>query len=241
MDTTRIDKPELEVFDENWQRALVLMAHPDDPEYGTALAVSRWTRQGKEVAYVLATAGEEGIETIAPAQAGPLREIEQRRAITHVGVQELEFLGLPDGRLEYGIELRRAFAAAIRRHRPDVVITLNFERTFGGVYRNSADHQAVGRAVLDAVSDAANSWIFPELTDPPHTEVQMIAVFADGAPTHCVQIEQQDIDAAIAALSEHREYLAALSPDSIEDQARAQVEMVLGEHLPARVGFRVYR
>ncbi|WP_461635318.1 PIG-L deacetylase family protein, partial [Glutamicibacter soli] len=67
MDTMRIDEPELEVFDENWQRALVLMAHPDDPEYGTALAVSRWTRQGKEVAYVLATAGEAGIETIAPA------------------------------------------------------------------------------------------------------------------------------------------------------------------------------
>ncbi|WP_346921989.1 PIG-L deacetylase family protein [Glutamicibacter creatinolyticus] len=234
----------LELFDEDWSRALVLMAHPDDPEYGTALAVNRWTGQGKEVSYVLATSGEAGIEGIAPAQSGPLREAEQQRAIGHVGVQNLEFLGMPDGRLEYGLQMRRKFAQKIRAYRPDVVITLNFDRAFGGVNRNSADHQAVGRAVLDSVSDAANSWIFPDLEEPVWTGVRMIAVFADESPTHYVPVGEADITAAIAALSEHREYLTRLSEDPIEEQARAQVvDRVLGGIDPAaggEVAFRVY-
>lgn len=234
----------LELFAEDWHRALVLMAHPDDPEYGTALAVNHWTSKGKEVSYVLATSGEAGIEGLEPAQAGPLRQAEQRRAIAHVGVQTLEFLDLPDGRIEYGLDLRREFARVIRRHRPEVVITLNFERTFGGVYRNTADHRAVGQAVLDAVSDAGNSWIFPDLSEPVWAGVQFIAVFADEHPTHFVPISRRDVTAAIAALSEHREYLARLSDAPIEEQARTQVESVLAGGTPtsgARVAFRVYR
>lgn len=232
------------MLSEDWNRALVIMAHPDDPEYGTALAVNRWTSQGKEVSYVLATSGEAGIEGLAPHESGPLREVEQQRAITHVGVKNLEFLGLPDGRLEYGLPLRRQFARMIRKYRPEVVITLNFERTFGGVYRNSADHHAVGLAVLDAVSDAANSWIFEELTEPVWQGVKLIAVFADENPTHFVPVSENDISAATAALSEHREYLARISPDPIEEQATAQVRSVINNEdqaVGARVAFRVYR
>ncbi|WP_431711369.1 PIG-L deacetylase family protein [Glutamicibacter uratoxydans] len=234
----------LELLAEDWDRALVLMAHPDDPEYGTALAVNRWTSQGKEVSYVLATSGEAGIEGLPPSESGPLREIEQQRAIAHVGVKNLEFLGFADGRVEYGLPLRREFARMIRKYRPQVVITLNFERAFGGVYRNSADHQAVGRAVLDAVSDAANSWIFEDLSEPVWSGVQLIAVFADEHPTHYVPVSETDIAAATQALSEHREYLARLSPDPIEQQAHHQVQSVLsrtGASDDARVAFRVYR
>ncbi|WP_309072619.1 PIG-L family deacetylase, partial [Arthrobacter sp.] len=115
----------LEPFPTDWQRALVLMAHPDDPEYGTSAAVAEWIAQGKEVRYVLATRGEAGIAGLPPAESGPLREGEQRAACDLVGVDVLEFLDYPDGRLTESLDLRRDLAAAIRRHRPDGVVTLN--------------------------------------------------------------------------------------------------------------------
>lgn len=231
----------LEQFPDDWTRGLVLMAHPDDPEYGTAIAVNKWTRDGKEIAYVLATSGEAGIEGMNPAQAGPAREAEQHRAIARVGVRDLDFLGFADGRTEYGLELRKALAAAIRKYRPEVVITLNFGLAFNGVYRNQADHRAVGLATLDAVSDAGNSWIFPDLEGEPWSGVRHIAVFADGEPTHTVTVTDADLDAATAALTEHRQYLEGLGVSDVEAHARAQVEsgvaVVDGEQ---RVSFRVY-
>lgn len=233
----------LEQFPDDWTRALVLMAHPDDPEYGAAVAVNSWTRRGKEVAYVLATSGEAGIEGMDPATAGPAREIEQRNAIARVGVRDLEFLGFPDGRTEYGLELRRALAAAIRRHRPEVVITLNFGLAFNGVFRNQADHRAVGLATLDAASDAGNSWIFPDLAGEPWSGVRHIAVFADADPTHAVDVTDEDLDAATAALTQHRQYLEGLGVADVEAHARAQVERgaVIGEDGTKRVSFRVYQ
>lgn len=225
----------LEDFPTDWQRALVIMAHPDDPEYGTALAVSQWTRKGKEVSYVLASSGEAGIEGMPPEEAGPIRETEQQRAIGHVGVKTLEFLGLPDGRIEYGLPLRKQLAEAIRRHRPELVVTLTYGVTLGGVYRNQADHRAVGQAVLDAASDAGNSWIFRDLVGEPWAGVRYVAVFAHDPATHIVHVEEEDIRAATRALAEHREYLARISPTPVEDQARLQIERVL-QASPERPG-----
>src|SRR4051812_44067235 len=141
----------MEAVPEDWKRAIAVVAHPDDLEYGCASAVARWTRQGKDVAYVLVTSGEAGIDGLAPEATKPLREDEERRSAAAVGVSTVDFIGLPDGLLEPNLELRRAIAGAIRRHRPDVVFTMNFELTWGesaGV--NHADHRAVGIATLDA-------------------------------------------------------------------------------------------
>src|SRR5206468_64112 len=132
-----------------------------------ASAVARWTDQGKEVAYVLATRGEAGIDGMAPDEAGPLRADEERRSAAVVGVSTVEFLGLPDGALEDGIALRRDLCAAYRRLRPDVVITMNFELTWGDEGAvNHADHRVVGLAAIDACRDAANRWLFPDLGEP---------------------------------------------------------------------------
>src|SRR5215468_9534570 len=114
---------------EDWDRAVIVVAHPDDLEYGCASAVARWTRQGRHVAYVVASAGEAGIEGMAPDVVGPLREQEERRSAGVVGVFDVDFLGHRDGLIEYGVPLRRDIAAAIRRHRPDVVITMSFDVT----------------------------------------------------------------------------------------------------------------
>ena len=152
--------------DEGWERAVAIVAHPDDLEYGAASAVARWTGQGKDVSYVLVTRGEAGIDGMAPEQAGPLREEEQRRSAARVGVRHVEFLDHPDGAVEPGLTLRRDLAGAVRRLRPQVVLTMNFELTWGdGGNVNHADHRAVGLATLDACRDAANRWMFPELGD----------------------------------------------------------------------------
>src|SRR5690349_20265901 len=96
---------------EDWDRAVAVVAHPDDLEYGLASAVARWTAQGKEISYVLATRGEAGIDGLPPDQVGPLREDEERRSAAVVGVSSVEFLGHADGLVEYGVPLRRDLAA----------------------------------------------------------------------------------------------------------------------------------
>src|SRR6478752_4017922 len=121
----------LPTLPEDWERALCVVAHPDDLEYGAAAAVARWTGQGKRVAYCLATSGEAGIDDLPPEDCGAVREAEERAGAALVGVTEVEFLGFPDGTLEYGLPLRKAFAAAIRRHRPDVLITISHHESWG--------------------------------------------------------------------------------------------------------------
>jgi len=141
---------------------LCVVAHPDDLEFGAAAAVARWTGQGKQVVYCMVTSGEAGIDALTPDECRTVREAEQVESARVVGVEVVDFLGLPDGVLEHGVTLRRAIAEAVRRHRPDVVLTGNFRDTWGGVNLNQADHIAVGRAVLDAVRDAGNRWVFTE-------------------------------------------------------------------------------
>src|SRR5215472_10316615 len=97
---------------EDWQRCVAVVAHPDDLEYGAASAVARWTRQGKQVSYLLATMGEAGIAGRAPAEVAPLRMQEELRGAAVVGVSQVEFLDYADGIVEYGVPLRRDLAAA---------------------------------------------------------------------------------------------------------------------------------
>ena len=233
-------------FPDDWQRALVVAAHPDDIEYGPAAAVAVWTAAGKEVHYLLATRGEAGIAGLPPSEAGPLREEEQRRSAAAVGVTEVEFLGHRDGVLVADLQLRADLAAAVRRHRPDLVVTMHGGDTWtppevspGAL--NSPDHRALTRSVLDAVGDAANEWIFPDLPGQPWSGVQYVAVHALGGPAvHAVDVAA-GVEPAVASLTEHRRYLAALSDEPVEEQARRQVDMAtLTEDGDRRVGFRLY-
>lgn len=202
----------MQAMAEDWQRAVAVVAHPDDLEYGLASAVARWTDQGKEVSYVLATSGEAGIDGMAPEQAGPLREEEERNGAALVGVTHIEFLGLPDGTLENGVALRRDLCAAYRRLRPEVVITMNFDLTWaddGPV--NHSDHRAVGLAALDACRDAANRWLFPELGDP-WQGITDGYVAAMNPPTHFVDVGDT-LARGIASLEQHRAYIDGLGND----------------------------
>ncbi|MFF6996801.1 PIG-L deacetylase family protein [Streptomyces sp. NPDC008313] len=208
---------------EDWRRALAVVAHPDDLEYGCSAAIAGWTDGGREVAYVLASQGEAGIDTLPPDRCGPLREREQRAGARVVGVSQVDFLGHRDGVIEYGTALRRDIAAAIRRHRPELVITLNHRDTWGGSHWNTPDHVAVGRATLDAASDAGNRWIFPELTErglEPWDGVRWVAVAGSPAPTHAVDATP-GLERAVRSLLEHRTYIEALTDEDPETYCRS--------------------
>ncbi|MFI6045803.1 PIG-L deacetylase family protein [Nocardia sp. NPDC051321] len=226
---------------EDWQRAVVIVAHPDDIEYGAAAAVARWTGQGKDIRYVLVTSGEAGIAGLPPAECGPVREAEEIASAKAVGVHQVEFLGYPDGRVEESLQLRRDLAAAIRRHQPELVVLFNFGDTWAPGYANSADHRAVGRAALDAISDAGNEWIFPELAEAPWSP-RWAAVMGPKV-THAVDVTAH-IDQARASLAEHRRYLEVLSSEPVDEQVRAIVDRATGpiEGFPAEraVGFELY-
>ncbi len=121
----------LEAFPEDWDRALAVVAHPDDMEYGAASAVARWTGQGKDIRYLLVTKGEAGIQSMPPAEVGPARVEEQRRSCAAVGVTDVTFLDHPDGLVEGGPGLRGDLAEAIRHHRPEVLLSINFRDELG--------------------------------------------------------------------------------------------------------------
>src|SRR6476661_9393106 len=100
--------PPLKPLPEDWERAIVIVAHPDDIEYGAAAAVARWTGQGKTIVYVMVTSGEAGIDGLDPDECKRVREQEEIDSARIVGVDTVEFLGFPDGVVEYGLPLRAA-------------------------------------------------------------------------------------------------------------------------------------
>lgn len=206
-----MDAPYLEPLPEDWERALAVVAHPDDMEYGAASAVARWTGQGKDVRYVLVTRGEAGIVDLPPEVVGPAREAEQRESCAAVGVTQVEFLDHADGLVVEDIALRRDLAAAIRRHRPEVVLSINFRESWGGPSWNHVDHRAVGRALLDAVRDAANPHLFTDAGEP-WSGVRLVAFSGSPQPSHAVDVTDS-LDAGIASLRCHELYLSHLGGD----------------------------
>ncbi len=209
----------LPALPENWQRCLAVAAHPDDIEYGTASAVARWTAQGKQVTYLLATRGEAGIDGMHPDQAGPLREAEERAGALEVGVDVVEFLDHRDGIVEAGPALRRDIVRAIRRHRPEIILSGTFsERMIGGM-ANQADHRVVGLAALDAARDAGNRWIFPELIDEglePWGGVRFVAFAGSAQPSHGVDVTGTPLERGIRSLAAHAEYTKGLGAAGFE-------------------------
>ena len=143
------------------------------------------------------------------------REIRTREQVTGsaaVGVTDVRFLDHPDGVLEYGLPLRRDIARRIREYRPDVVLTGSWELEFvAGL--NMADHRVAGLATLDAVRDAGNRWVFTDLLTDDGLEpwqVRWLLVSGDPRPTHGVEVTGDALQAGIASLEAHEEYLAGL-------------------------------
>lgn len=196
--------------DQDFRKVLCVVAHPDDVEYGTSSAVARWTSQGVEVAYLLLTRGEAGMPN-PPEETIRIRRGEQEAACAAVGVSSLEMLDHPDGVLQSSLDLRRDIARAIRTHKPDVVVTGSWDVEFvAGL--NQADHRVAGLACLDAIRDADNRWVFPELVEEglQPWRVRWFLVSGHTQPTHGVDVSGEPLARGVASLEAHGEYLGAI-------------------------------
>ena len=242
---TSQDENRLMALSEDWNTLLAIAAHPDDLEYGSAIAIARWTSLGKRVVYLIVTRGEAGIDSMSPTEVGPLREQEERKSAKVVGVDEVEFLDYADGVIEYGLPLRRDISRAIRKHKPDVLLTGNYALSWPGRPRfNMADHRWVGLAVLDAARDAGNRWIFPELLEEgyePWNGVRSVLVSSSPEATHAVDVTDF-IDLGIASLKKHRVYIENLGQDFDPETFLTFNLAAVGERLGSdyAVSFKVF-
>jgi len=207
--------PTLAALPDDWSRALAIVAHPDDLEYGAASAIAKWTDAGRHVGYLLASRGEAGIDTLEPSECARVREAEERASAAEVGVTEVEFLDHHDGVIEYGLALRRDIALAIRRVRPELIVTLNHHDSWGGASFNMADHRNVGLAVLDGSRDAGNRWVFAEPGVEPWAGVRYVAISGSPSATHAVDVGPY-LERGIASLERHAAYLAHVGGNARE-------------------------
>lgn len=154
---------------ESTQRILVILAHPDDPEFFCGATLARWARAGHEITYLLLTCGDKGFNPatqpdMTPERLCGIRHEEQAEAAKVIGANPPLFLDLPDGYLIPDLNLRRDIVREIRRHKPDILVTCDPQNLFATYGINHPDHRACGQVVLDAVFPAAgNPAYFPDL------------------------------------------------------------------------------
>jgi LmbE family N-acetylglucosaminyl deacetylase len=191
-------------------RVLVVMAHPDDVDFGCAGTIAQLTKAGVEVAYCLVTSGDAGGDesTHTREERSAIREAEQTAAAATVGVTNLTFLHWPDGMVEPSLELRRDISRVIRRTTPDVVICQNPERNWDRMFASHPDHMAAGEATVRAVyPDARNPHSFPELLREGLAPHAASAIWISGypEPTMVVDITKvfdQKLDALVCHQSQ---------------------------------------
>jgi len=192
-------------------KVLVVVAHPDDIDFGVAGTAAVLTAAGTEVVYACCTSGEAGIpEDMDRAELATLRQEEQRKAAAAVGVTEVRFLGLPDGALEYNLDLRKAISRVIRQVKPDVVITQSPERRYDRIFASHPDHLAVGNAAIAAVyPDARNPHAHVDLLAEGHEPhaVDWLWIVGGPEPNLAIDITSQ-IDRKVTALSSHSSQVA---------------------------------
>jgi LmbE family N-acetylglucosaminyl deacetylase len=194
--------------DSEVDRVLVVAAHPDDVDFGSAGTVAGWTDAGIEVIYCIVTDGDAGGSdpSVSRAEMVTLRHAEQTAAAKQVGVHDLRFLGYPDGRVEATLGLRKDLSRVIRQVRPDRLVCPSPERNYLRLGVSHPDHRAVGSAALDAVyPDARNQFAFPELLAGEGLEpwkVREVWIGGGTAPNHYVDITET-FPRKVAALRAH--------------------------------------
>lgn len=193
---------------------LVVLAHPDDPEFYCGGTVARWSSEGREITYCLLTRGDKGSDDdrIPPDELARIREAEQREAASRLGVREVRFLEELDGYVMPTLDLRREIVRVIRQVRPDTVVTCDPTNFFpSNRYINHADHRAAGQATLDAVYPAARSTLyFPELSKQENLDPHKVReVYVAGAqhPNTIVDITPF-LDQKLYALSAHQSQIS---------------------------------
>ena len=199
--------------DHDIERALVVIAHPDDVDFGAAGTVATWTDAGIDVAYCVVTDGDAGghDRLVSRQEMTETRHAEQTAAAKHVGVTDLHFLGYPDGRLEATLDLRRDLSRVIREVRPQRVICPSPERNYERIYASHPDHLAAGEATICAVyPDARNPFAHPELLGAGHEpwtvdEVWLMATASSNVYVDITDVIDRKLDALRSHVSQHQD------------------------------------
>ena len=218
--------------DSEVQRILAVMAHPDDADFGAAGTIARWTDEGIEVTYCLVTDGDAGgfDRSVARTDIPEIRRTEQRNAAKAVGVEDVRFLGYPDGRLELSLDLRRDISRVIRQVRPQRVLTQSPERNWARIQASHPDHLTTGEAALRAIyPDSRNPFAFPGLLADEGLEPWEVAevwVMAHPSPNHHVDVTNT-FDRKIAALRAHVSQTAHM--DDLEIWLRERLGQIATE------------
>jgi LmbE family N-acetylglucosaminyl deacetylase len=211
------------------RRVLIVTAHPDDVDFGSAGTVGAFSDAGLEVTYCIVTNGEAGgsDRAMSRAEMAALRQDEQCAAAATVGVTDVRFLGHPDGRVQPTIELRRDISRVIRQVRPERVITQSPERNLEFIYASHPDHLAAGEAAVDAVyPDARNPFAHPELLESeglePWTVNQLWIMGGPAGPgkaSGVIAVETTaTVERKVAALMCHKSQMP--DPDATAERIR---------------------
>ena len=167
------------------EQAMVIMAHPDDPEFFCGGTVALWCAAGAEVSYLILTNGNKGSDDpeMTPEKLTAIRREEQQAAAEVLGVKRVIYLDEPDGELQPTLDLRQRVVAEIRRYKPHTVIAPDPTRYFYATYINHADHRAAGVVAIDAIFPAARNRMYhPELLGQglaPHSVKEVCLVGAE--------------------------------------------------------------
>jgi LmbE family N-acetylglucosaminyl deacetylase len=224
------------------ESAMVITAHPDDPEFSCAGTMARWARSGTRICYVLCTSGDVGIAEpgMTREKATQIREREQREAARITGIQEVVFLREPDGMLQPTLELRKKIVREIRRFRPEVVVTGDPTRVWSGnSYINHPDHRAAAIAALDATFPAAGQPnLFEEIEAEGYFAHKPRKVYVTSWEDADVYVNiEETIDIKIAALRAHKSQMKDWDPEPrIKEWAAIRGE---GKEMAYAESFRV--
>ena len=218
--------------------AMVVTPHPDDAEFGAAGTVALWTRQGREVVYVVCTNGDKGSSDpdMTSERLAHIRQREQREAATVLGVREVVFLGHPDGGLEDTPAFRGELVRLIREYRPDTVMTTDPYRR----YLWHRDHRITGIVTLDAVFPYARDHLsYPEHKADglgPHS-VEEVLLWGSEEPDAFIDVSET-FDLKMAALRCHSSQVDRYW-DAVEQRVRERAEK-MGEDngMPLAEAFR---
>lgn len=212
--------------DNQTQRVLVIVAHPDDPEFFCGATLAKWAREGKDIRYLLLNCGDKGSDdlTMTPDAISAVRQAEQCVAARVIGVKDVIFLHHRDGELVNTLDLRREIVREIRRFKPQIVVTSDPTTYFQvSAYINHVDHRSAGAAVLEAISPAAGGQRFyPELLAEglkPHSPRE-VWVTLTNEPNQVVNVTDT-IDIKIAALLQHKSQIKE-SPEELAKRIKGK-------------------
>ena len=223
---------------------MVIMAHPDDPEFFCGGAIAKWCAAGTEMAYLILTNGNKGSDDpeMTPQKLAMIRREEQHAAAKVLGVKDVIFFDEPDGELQPTLDLRKRVVAEIRRFQPVAILGQDPTRYFTADHINHADHRAAGEVVIDAVFPAARNRMYhPELIAEGLEPHVVKDVYLAGTEQPNLWVDISDVlEVKLNAIRCHTSQIK--EPENLEQRIRERSKAIdeYG-HEVYREGFRVIR